>query len=464
MIPKIIHQIWIGSKPIPYEYINTIKNMNYDYEHILWTEEEFKKRHMYFKCQHQIDLIDEICGKVDIMRVEILNRFGGIYIDADTFAIERLDDKFLQNDAFAGLENEIHIKNLVGNSVMGFTKKHIILENMIEYFIKNIKTKEDINKAAWQLTGPVIFTNTISNFQDTIKIYPDYYFYPIHHTAETYKAHGKIYLCQLWNSTNVAKYNIVNLYQILQKPYISVSILISVYNTEKQFLYECFDSILKQKGKIFFEIIIVNDGSNEVTKNNLIELINIFSKNTTNCIWKLYNLDENIGTGGAVKYGIEKCSNELIVKLDSDDIMLPDRIESEVQFMINHPEAQICGSQCLEFKIENNKRILLNDTNHKTITWETYKKCKSKFFINHGCCIYRKSAVLNVGNYMIEHKDLPEDTHLILRILKKYGIIYNIPNINLYYRRHNNNSTKDKPEKYNWEKILDEWIDEFIKN
>ena len=138
MIPKIIHQIWIGSKPIPYEYINTIKNMNYDYEHILWTEEEFKKRHMYFKCQHQIDLIDEICGKVDIMRVEILNRFGGIYIDADTFAIERLDDKFLQNDAFAGLENEIHIKNLVGNSVMGFTKKHIILENMIEYFIKNI--------------------------------------------------------------------------------------------------------------------------------------------------------------------------------------------------------------------------------------------------------------------------------------------------------------------------------------
>ena len=40
----------------------------------------------------------------------------------------------------------------------------------------------------------------------------------------------------------------------------------------------------------------------------------------------------------------------------------------------------------------------------------------------------------------------------------------NIPNINLYYRRHNNNSTKDKPEKYNWEKILDEWIDEFIKN
>jgi mannosyltransferase OCH1-like enzyme len=455
MIPKIIHQIWIGPKPIPYEYINTIKNMNHDYEHILWTEEEFKKRHMYFKCQNQIDLIDELCGKADIMRVEILNRYGGIYIDADTIAIERIDDKFLQNDAFAGFENEIKIKNLVGNSTMGFTKNHIILQNMIDYFLKNINTKSDINKEIWKLTGPLLFTNIINNFPKTIRLYPDHYFYPIHHTGETYKAHGKIYLCQLWNSTNI-KYNMMNLYQILKKPYISISILILVYNTEKQYLYECFESILKQNGKIFFEIIIINNGSNEETKNNLIELTNIFCKNTINSIWKLYNLDENLGIGNILKYGIEKCSNELIIKLDSDDIMMPDKIESEVQFMLNHPEAQICGSQYIEFKMENDKRILLNETNYKTITWENLKINKYKNFINYNCCIYRKLAILSVGNYINAHTDIPEDIYLILCILKKYGIIYNIPNINLYYRGYTKNS--------NFSEKLDKYIEEFIKD
>ena len=60
MIPKIIHQIWIGDKPIPYDYINSVKNMNYECEHILWTEEEFIKRDMKFECQSQINLFDEI--------------------------------------------------------------------------------------------------------------------------------------------------------------------------------------------------------------------------------------------------------------------------------------------------------------------------------------------------------------------------------------------------------------------
>ena len=45
-IPKIIHQLWIGSKPPPINLMNTWKNKNPDFEYICWTEEEMIKRNM----------------------------------------------------------------------------------------------------------------------------------------------------------------------------------------------------------------------------------------------------------------------------------------------------------------------------------------------------------------------------------------------------------------------------------
>ena len=71
-IPKIIHQLWIGSKPAPIILMNTWKDKNPDFEYIFWNEEEIKKRNFVFKLQDKIDDIEEINGKADIMRWEIL--------------------------------------------------------------------------------------------------------------------------------------------------------------------------------------------------------------------------------------------------------------------------------------------------------------------------------------------------------------------------------------------------------
>lgn len=75
-IPKIIHRLWIGDKPPPIRMMETWKNMNPDYEYIRWSETEFIARNMKFQCKNRIDEMEEINGKADIMRWEILYKYG----------------------------------------------------------------------------------------------------------------------------------------------------------------------------------------------------------------------------------------------------------------------------------------------------------------------------------------------------------------------------------------------------
>ena len=79
-IPKIIHQLWIGPKPAPINLMNTWKEKHPDFEYIYWNEAEIVKRDFKFKCQDKIDEIEEINGKADIMRWEILYSFGGVFL------------------------------------------------------------------------------------------------------------------------------------------------------------------------------------------------------------------------------------------------------------------------------------------------------------------------------------------------------------------------------------------------
>ena len=56
-IPKIIHQLWIGTKPAPIKLMDTWKDKHPNFEYIYWNEEEFIKRNMTFKCQDKISKV-----------------------------------------------------------------------------------------------------------------------------------------------------------------------------------------------------------------------------------------------------------------------------------------------------------------------------------------------------------------------------------------------------------------------
>jgi GT2 family glycosyltransferase len=445
IVPKIIHQIWIGPKPAPTKLMDTWKDKNPDYEYIRWNEEEFIKRNMVFKCQNKIDEIEEYCGKTDIMRWEILYKYGGIYVDADSFCVEPINDELCKK-SFAGWENEVKRPGLIAVGTMGFSPNHEIPKLAIDFIIRNEVSYKKTQKMAWQNTGPVLLTN-IYNKLDNKKIFnvlPSYTFLPYHFTGQKYDGHGKIYAFQEWGSTRNA-YDTLNnsiLHDQYSKPPIenSVSILVSSYNTKTTYIQECLESIKHQIGWFNIELVWINDCSDALNTMLLKVLLDNF-KNTTRFTTVIYNENEvNMGIGYSLNKGINLCNNEIIIKMDSDDIMVEDRILKQFKFMKNNSNIAVCGGQINMFKHNTNNIVSL--TNHKSITFDEFKQRPVHWIVNHPTLCYRKSAIINVGNYDISFKKT-EDFELMLRVLKKYNYIHNMDDILLYYRLHEQQTTHD---------------------
>lgn len=440
IIPKIMHQIWIGSKPAPTKFMDTWKNKHPDFEYIRWNEEELVKRNFNCECLDAINKMTEINGKADIFRWEILYQYGGIFLDADSICIEPFDESFLSKNGFAGFENETARKNLVATGTMGFPKHHPICRAAIDWILKNDTCPLTCGFRAWYTVGPGLLTRVLENnkFSD-FSVYPSFAFLPFHFTGLKYTGHKKVYAYQEWGSTK-QNYDIMNSIELPEElccPKVWVSVLISSFNTKPLYMKECLESIKSQNGHFGMEIVWINDGSNEENTKILENELDNFIKTTRFTKLQYIKKDINQGISKCLNEGIHICSNEIIIKMDSDDIMFPERIQTQIQFFDTYPDCVMVGSDLQMFRNENYQNILLQRTNHPTlITWEQFKQAQPSWFANHPCLAYKKSAILTVGNYDITMGSCLQDYEIELRILKHYGKIYNIPEILLYYRLH----------------------------
>lgn len=458
-IPKIIHQLWIGKNPAPTNLMKTWKDKHEKegFQYILWNQKEMMKRNFSSKFSKKINQMPEFNGKADILRWEILYEYGGVFVDADSFCVEPVTDLLEKYSAFIGYENEevrgkgwapkevygdtlSHSHPLIATGTMGFPKHHELPKMAIDwiknnniFYIPNYKKE----KTAWRSVGPGLLTRLYwQNKWTDITVLPSYLFLPVHNSGLAYTGHSKIYAHQEWGSSfgSYDKMNTISLPKMFIKPEQEISILISSFNTNITHVKECLNSIINQQGHYFFEIIWINDGSDILHTQLLKKMLQYFENNTRFCK-VIYNENQkNMGIGYTLNKGINMCSNELIIKMDSDDIMVPDRIKKQVTYMEKHPNIAICGGQILMFNDKTNKDVSM--TNHKNITWDEYKDSPSSWFINHPTVCYRKSKVLSAGNYSVELKIMAEDFELMLRMLKKYGKIHNLPDTLLRYRLH----------------------------
>lgn len=95
-IPKVVHVVWIGSKPFPNTYrdnLRTWQEHNPDYKVRLWRDDNLPT----MQNQWVLDALAQTPGmpipvRVDIIRLELLALFGGIYTDADSWCLRPLDD------------------------------------------------------------------------------------------------------------------------------------------------------------------------------------------------------------------------------------------------------------------------------------------------------------------------------------------------------------------------------------
>lgn len=195
------------------------------------------------------------------------------------------------------------------------------------------------------------------------------------------------------------------------------SVLMSLYYKETSSnLDVCIESIYNQSVKPS-EIVLVFDGPVSA------ELENIVSKwsNYLNII--VHRLDYNVGLGIALNEGLKKCTHEVIARMDTDDICLPDRFEKQLDAFVKNDCLTVCGSSILEvepssLKIISERRVPLS---HK----EILRCLPRKNPFNHMTVMYKKSAVLSAGGY-IDHPWM-EDWSLWVRLLSKG---YNGMNLN----------------------------------
>ena len=203
------------------------------------------------------------------------------------------------------------------------------------------------------------------------------------------------------------------------------SVLMSVYKKESaENLRQAMESIENQTVKPD-DFVLMCDGPltselDEVIQEKVLKLGSVLN---------VIRLKENVGLGAALNTGIRKCKHELVARMDSDDISLPDRCERQLDIFKKYPEVSVCSGTIEEFvgNVHNitGKRIV--PEKNKDIVQFAKKRCP----YNHPCVMYKKSAVIDSGSY---RQELLEDYYLWIRMILHGYQGYNIQETLLYMR------------------------------
>lgn len=193
----------------------------------------------------------------------------------------------------------------------------------------------------------------------------------------------------------------------------------SLYSKEKaDYLSASLESLQKQT-RLANEIVLVFDG--EVSE-NLETVVQNFSKKLPLVVVRL---PQNVGLGRALNEGLKHCSNEWVLRMDTDDICLPDRFEKQIAFIQENPDVVLFSSQVEEF--DETMSYSFGTKRVPVSCEEIYSSALLRNPFNHMAVAYKKSVIEQVGGY--QHHLYMEDYNLWLRVIAQRYKVYNLPEI-----------------------------------
>ena len=205
-----------------------------------------------------------------------------------------------------------------------------------------------------------------------------------------------------------------------------LSVLMSVYIKEKpEYLRECFDSLLQQT-VLAKEWLIVEDGP---LTEELYMVLDEYQDKYPGLI-KRVPLPKNVGLGLALREGVKNCSYEMIARMDTDDICIPERFERQLKEFETNTRLDICGSHIIEF--EDNIQNVLSKREVPLSNDDIVKYQRRRSAYNHMTVMFKREAVLKAGNY--EHAPLMEDDMLWTRLILSGANGLNIDDYLVYAR------------------------------
>lgn len=168
----------------------------------------------------------------------------------------------------------------------------------------------------------------------------------------------------------------------------------SVYVKEKpDYLDTALNSIWLEQESRPTEIILVKDGP----LTEPLEAIITKWHALLDSKMKVVALSQNVGLAQALNIGLSHCQYELVARMDTDDVSLPNRFKLQLEYLNKYTSIAACSGQVDEF---DNR--LVNKTGSRNLPTDpdTLKEfCRSRSPLSHPAVMYRKNIIESVGGY-----------------------------------------------------------------
>jgi len=206
-IPRVFHQVWVGSSPFPDRFAafqETWRRHHPDWELRFWTDDnlpdDLVRQEVYDRLRSPVE-------RCDILRLELLRRDGGVYVDADFESLKPIDGLLEGIDffvAYIGPGRPAH-------GLMGATPRHPVIERALRE-IRPVST-HGYDKAA---TGPPFFNRILADYPG-LRIFPSELFYPSSDEERSQSAYADHHAERSWQDATELRRTIEKLQARLEK-------------------------------------------------------------------------------------------------------------------------------------------------------------------------------------------------------------------------------------------------------
>lgn len=219
------------------------------------------------------------------------------------------------------------------------------------------------------------------------------------------------------------------------------SVLMSLYKKENpEYLRLALDSMINQTVEPD-EIVLVEDGP---LTDELYEVVDEYKDHL-----HIVVNETNIGLGLALNNGLKECRNELVARMDTDDVSKPKRCEKQLAKFLEKPYLSIVGSNIDEFVDDISNVVSVRKV--PSSSKEIYEFAKRRSAFNHPAVMYSKTAVLDNGGYSNLRRN--QDVDLFGRMLFKGYKAENIDESLLWFRSSDELSKRRKSWENTWSYI-----------
>lgn len=167
-IPKVIHRIWLGDAEMPETYVRfgeTWRSHHPDWEMRLWTTDRLPA----LTCPGGFERCRNFGEASDVLRYEILSRYGGVYVDTDVECLRSLEPLIGDATAFAAYARP----GLIGSAVVGSVPGHPAIAEALAAVCAGAGSGRQV-----EATGPVALTRVLEGAED-VELFGRETFYPL---------------------------------------------------------------------------------------------------------------------------------------------------------------------------------------------------------------------------------------------------------------------------------------------